>query len=83
MVRTNTPTFGIQPFFCLKTTTDRFLHDNLDCQTPFSEWTYVFDEHSIPLSQVAKIGLAANDSTGNVAVSVLDLISHNIDTTVL
>ena len=79
-VKSNRPTFGPQPFLALKTHDERFLHDNFDFQTPFREWTYTFDEHSIPLSALETVGIGACDETGNATVALFDsrtgIISH-------
>ena len=61
--------FGPQPFLAIKTKEGRYLHDNLDSQRPFREWTYTFDEHTIPLESVDTIAWATNDSFGNTVVS--------------
>lgn len=72
-VKSDKQTFGPQPFLALKTHDERFLHDNFDFQIPFREWTYTFDEHSMPIDALEKIGIGSCDELGNVTVSLLDL----------
>ena len=60
--------FGPQPYFAIKVKGTRYLHDNVDMHRPFQKWSYTFDEHSIPLRDVEKIGIAVNDSSGNTTV---------------
>lgn len=68
--------FGPQPFLAIKTYDGRFIHDNFDFQEPFLEWTYTFDEMTVPLEAIDKIGIASNDSYGNTCVSVIDVKSN-------
>ena len=56
----------------------RYFYDNLDFQESFREWTYTFGETNFPLDSLDKIGVACCDSSGNVSVSVLDVISGEI-----
>ena len=72
-IYSDSPIFGPQPFFAIKTRCGKYYHDNLDFQKSFKSWTYVFDEQSIPLHAIEKVGLAANDNTGNVTVVVMDI----------
>ena len=79
-VSSDKPTFGPQPFLALKTVTGSYYHDNLDFQMPFREWTYVFDQQSIPLRALEAVGVATCDDTGNVTVAVLDPNTGNVTT---
>jgi hypothetical protein len=74
----DSPSFGPQPFLAIRSTSGDYFHDNLDCQTPFRSWTYVFDEHSFDLHALDKIGAATCDATGNVTVAVLDVASGGV-----
>lgn len=58
--------FSIQPFLAIETKTGEVLHDNFDSGGPPGKFVYVFDELTIPLSSVSKIGVAI---TGNNGVS--------------
>ena len=65
--------FGPQPFLAIETRSRRFLHDNLDFSTEGDRWFYAFHDDTLPLEDVARIGVAANDRNGNTSVKVLDL----------
>jgi len=64
--------FGPQPFLAIETSSGRFLHDNLDLGANFSQWTYTFDDESIRVEDLKRIGIAANDANGNTFVKVLN-----------
>ena len=65
--------FGPQPFLALKLSTGRYLMDALAAQEPRRRWSYIFDEHSVPLSDIEKIGVATNSSCGSGALIVIDV----------
>jgi len=65
-------TFGPQPFLAIKSRGAEYYHENLDVQIPRREWSFVFDEHSLPLESVETVGVASCSSAGDVSVSVLD-----------
>ena len=71
-IRFDKKIFGPQPYLAIKTKKGKYLHDNFDIQKPFTEWSYTFDENSIPLNQIKKIGWAANNSYGSTFVSVFN-----------
>ena len=73
-IESDSPTFGPQPFFTIKTKSGQYFHDNLDFEIPFESWSYVFDTMTFPLDAIEKIGIAANDDFGNTTVVVVDLI---------
>jgi len=81
-IKTNVPTFGSQPFFCYKTKTGSYHHDNLDFHKPFHEWSYTFDEITTPINALEKIGVATNNSYGVTTTAVIntknDEIKHNL-----
>lgn len=81
-IETETPTFGPQPFFALKTHSDQYYHDNLDFQTPSHKWTYFFDEETFPLQAVEKIGVAANNVYGTTTVTTMDVPSRDVTRTI-
>ena len=70
--------FGPQPYLALKTKHGEYLHDNFDIQIPFREWTYTFDEHTIPIENIDTVAWAINDSFGNTLVSRINPRSGNI-----
>ena len=47
-VRTETPTFGPQPWLAIKTRSGGYHHDNFDTEIPHHEWRYVFDGDTFP-----------------------------------
>lgn len=65
--------FGPQPYLAFMTADGNYIHDNVDIHKPFHHWSYTFDEHSIPLDCIRKIGVAVNDDVGNTTVANLDL----------
>lgn len=79
-VRSETPTFGPQPWLALKTVTDDYHHDNFDILRPFHEWRYVFDRETLPLRAVDRIGVAANNAYGITTVAVHNVASRATST---
>ncbi len=71
-VHSSTPTFGPQPWLALKTLEGTYHFDNFDIDTPFHQWTYVFDEETYPLSALDAIGVAANNTIGVTTVTVMN-----------
>jgi hypothetical protein len=71
-VRSETPTFGPQPWLALKTVTGTYWCDNFDIDVPFHRWKYVFDEETFPLQALQSIGVAANNRIGTTTVTVID-----------
>lgn len=71
-VRSDTPTFGPQPYLAIKTVTQDYHHDNFDFQIPDQMWTYTFDSETLPLRAVEKIGVATNNAYGVTTVANLD-----------
>jgi hypothetical protein len=71
-VKTNTESFGPQPYLAVKTFDKNYLTDNFDVQTPCREWTYVFDSQSIEPMAIDKIGLAVNSRNSTTSVVVID-----------
>ncbi len=72
-IHSDVPIFGPQPFLALKTVTKSYIHDDLDFQIPRLKWTYVFDDATLPLAAIEKIGVAANNMYGITSVAVLDV----------
>ncbi len=64
--------FGPQPFLAIETRSRRFIHDNLDFSMHGESWHYAFHADTLPIGDVAKIGVAANDKYGNVCIKRLD-----------
>ena len=79
-VRTDTPTFGPQPWLALKTRSGEYRYDNLDVEVPRRHWQYTFDDQSYPLDALEAVGVAANNAYGVTTVSVFDPRTGNIRT---
>lgn len=77
------PIFGPQPFLALEGRDGRFLHDNLDMQTPFRRWTYTLDEQTVPVAAMKALGVAAADSDGGVGITRLDAATGQVRRTSL
>lgn len=74
-IKSDSSTFGPQPFLALKTVTGDYYHDNLDFQTPFREWTYTFDNETFPPRAIESVGVGSCDAYGNVTAAVMDMES--------
>ena len=77
IIEASNPIFGPQPYFAIKTKNKNYFHDNLDIQEPFKKWSYSFDENSINLNDVEKIGWAANDKIGRTTVCTINPKNKN------
>ncbi len=67
--------FGPQPFLAIQTRSRRFIHDNLDFDSSGNRWYYAFHGDTLPLEDVEKVGVAANDAFGNLAL--VNLVCRN------
>lgn len=65
--------FGPQPFLSIKSKTGSYFHDNFDLQVPSKHFTYIFDEQTLPLSQIDKIGVGAAGVDGSSVVIVKEI----------
>lgn len=65
--------FGPQPFLAIETRSGRFIHDNFDFTPAGDRWYYSFHADTLPLDDVSRIGVAANDAFGHCEVKVLDV----------
>lgn len=72
-VDSSADTFGPQPFLAIKTKDGRYFMDNFDFQVPRRSWTYTFDEHSIQLGAVDKIGIASNSRCGTKCIRMMEV----------
>ena len=70
--------FGPQPYLAIKTRDQNYHHDNLDFQIPKRKWTYTFDEETLQLNEVEKIGVAANNSYGITSISIFDVMKGKV-----
>lgn len=65
--------FGPQPYLAIKTKANEYFHDNFDFQEPGKNFTYVFDEYTLNLSDIEIIKVAGNDKYGNQAILNVNL----------
>ena len=71
-IRLDRAPFGPQPWFCMATDVGEVYHDNLDFGLDSNTWHYTFDEHTIPLGRVRKLGVATNTHNGRTSVMTLE-----------
>ncbi len=64
--------FGVQPFLGLKLFGNRYIWSNLDFIGDHV-WSFTFDQDSVDIDYVEKIGIAANSSSGVTDVIVIDV----------
>jgi hypothetical protein len=67
--------FGPQPFLAIQTRSRRFIHDNFDFSPSGNRWFYAFHSDTLPIEDVACVGVAANDEYGNCSVRRLTFAS--------
>lgn len=73
-VRTNkNKIFGPQPFLAIKDKNKNYYHDNFDLQTPNKQWTYTFDNQTLPLEEISKVGVGTAGLFGGSDVKVLEI----------
>ena len=65
--------FGPQPFLAIETQGRRFIHDNFDFTPAQDRWYYSFHADTMPLDDVSRIGVGANDRYGNTVVKTLNI----------
>lgn len=63
--------FGPQPFLAIETRGKRFFHDNLDFDAEDGTWFYAFHGDTLPIEDVRRIGVAANDAMGRTFVQTM------------
>ncbi|SUJ13123.1 Uncharacterised protein [Sphingobacterium spiritivorum] len=65
-------TFGPQPYLAIKTKDGKYFHDNFDYLNHSSQdFSYTFDEYTIPLNNVESFAVATNDKYGNQVIEHL------------
>lgn len=65
--------FGPQPFLSIKTKFGIYFHDNLDIIVPHKIWSYYFDEQTLYLDTISKIGIGTAGKYGKCFVKVIEL----------
>jgi hypothetical protein len=63
--------FGPQPFLAIMDKSGKVYHDNFDIQTPDKVWSYVFDDQTIGLELLKKIGVAVAGAHGHFFKKVI------------
>ncbi|REC51463.1 hypothetical protein DRF62_17305 [Chryseobacterium piscium] len=70
----NGQTFGSQPYLAIKTKDGKYHHDNFDYLDHSSQnFSYTFDDYTIPLSEIESIAIATNDQYGNQALQIISI----------
>ena len=70
-VKVDNDIFGPQPYLAIKLKDGRYVWDNFDFREMGREWTYTFDNNTVNLSNIDKIGIASNNKCGFTKVVVL------------
>ena len=70
-VKVDNDIFGPQPYLAIKLKDGRYAWDNFDFREMGREWTYTFDNNTVNLSNIDKIGIASNNKCGFTKVVVL------------
>ena len=70
--------FGPQPFLAIKTVTGQYYWDNFDVEQD-NIWSYTFDQYTVNLNAIDKIGVAANSPQGVTEVIVYDNLTGNVN----
>ncbi len=63
--------YGPQPFLAFQSKTGTVHHDNLDTMGDHRNWMYHFDDQTMPIDQVAKIGVGSAGRYGGYDVKVI------------
>ena len=64
-------------FLAMQTKSNRFIHDNFDFSSKKGIWHYAFHPDTLPISDISKIGIAANDKFGNTCIIRLKFKNSN------
>ncbi len=68
--------FGPQPYLAIETMSRRFIHESFDFSPSGDRWQFAFYHETLPLDDVRRIGVAANDAYGNRWIDVIDVAEH-------
>jgi hypothetical protein len=69
----NGEVFGPQPYLAIKTKSGRFIHDNFYFGLDGKSWEYVFNYESVLSSDVAMVGVAANNIYGDTFIKKFEV----------
>lgn len=81
-VWTKNDIFGPQPYFAIKTLGGGYFWQNFDFEKN-NHWSYSFDSNNLLITEVDKIGIAANSSCGLTEVVNITPSSSKIKNTIL
>lgn len=73
VITKNSKVFGPQPYLAIKTKSGRFIHDNFDFGLDGKSWYYTFDSDSILSSDLAMVGIAANNIYGDTFIERINV----------
>jgi len=65
--------FGPQPFLAIKTKESHYYHDNFDVIEAKRKWCYVFDDQTLPITNLSKVGIGTAGRYGGKNV-----VSHEM-----
>ena len=65
--------FGPQPFLAIKTRDGKYYHDNFDVLIPQKKWCYTFDEQTIKIDALERVGVGSAGKYGKYAIKILNL----------
>lgn len=83
IVRTEADIFGLQPYLAIKTRDERYIWDNFDFGLKKNTWSYTFDQETIPLKQIDKIGIAVNNKYGKCEIINFEVASSQWEKNIL
>lgn len=64
--------YGPQPFLAIKTKDGRYFHDNVDVIEPKREWSYIFDDQTMNVDILSKIGVGTAGRYGGYSAAVIE-----------
>ena len=65
--------FGSQPYLAIKTSGEKYFHDNFDIIDFGTKWQYIFDDQTILLKNVSAIGIASAGRYGSFSIEKIIL----------
>jgi hypothetical protein len=77
-VKTSKKVFGSQPFLALRDRKGAVFHDNFCFGPDEKSFFYIFDDDSMPLNQLAEVGVGTNDTEGGGAVWVMNTATGKV-----
>lgn len=78
VVKSENSLFGPQPYLAIKGYGNHYYWDNFDFYDN-KTWTYTFDNNTMPLNHIEKIGIATNSFSGVAEVIVIDVEKESVE----